>query len=512
MKHGSYAREKVINRMNRVIFKALLMMTGFGLIIQSACIPLDQTSLPLPDAVEEAPAPPTPDSPLPTALPTRDPFPPGTLVEYIAQTGDTLPALAKHFNTTEAEIRKANPIIPADATTMPTGFPMQIPIYYQPQWGTPHQILPDSLFINGPAQQDFNAIEFVESQPGWLKDFKVAQVDGQLQGGQIVNHIAVHYSLSPRLILAILEYQLGALSSPNIPESIDRYSLGYRNNNYIGLLRQLTWAANILNNGYYGWRTGRLDTFNHPDGLTERPDPWQNAGTVALQYYFSKIYPNDAYQYAVSGEGVHKTYATLFGDPWASVSPHIEGSLRQPDFGLPFLAGKIWAFTGGPHTAWGNGDPMSALDFAPPSVVGGCSAAEDPAVAVADGVVVRTGDALVILDTDGDGDERTGWVILYLHLTNESLPKMGDLFKKGDPIGMPSCEGGSATGTHVHIARKYNGEWIPAGGALAFNLEGWVAGEGESAYDGTLTKLGRTVRACVCSDNESQLQAATIQQ
>ena len=41
-------------------------------------------------------------------------------------------------------------------------------------------------------------------------------------------------------------------------------------------------------------------------------------------------------------------------------------------------------------------------------------------------------------------------------------------------------EGGHVTGTHVHIARKYNGEWIPADG-LAFNLEGWVAHDGGSS-------------------------------
>ncbi|HBA92316.1 MAG TPA: hypothetical protein DCZ08_11435 [Anaerolineaceae bacterium] len=82
---------------------------------------------------------------------------------------------------------------------------------------------------------------------------------------------------------------------------------------------------------------------------------------------------------------------------------------------------------------------------------------------------------------------------------------------KGDPIGMPSCEGGRATGSHVHIARKYNGEWILAEGPLAFNLEGWVAKNGEAAYDGTLTKLGHSIRACVCSDRNSQIQASQQQ-
>ena len=74
-------------------------------------------------------------------------------MDYIAQTGDTLPALAYRFNTTEREIREANPNIPAEVTTMPPGMPMKIPIYYEPFWGSPYEILPDSLFVNGPAQR-----------------------------------------------------------------------------------------------------------------------------------------------------------------------------------------------------------------------------------------------------------------------------------------------------------------------------------------------------------------------
>ena len=71
-----------------------------------------------------------------------------------------------------------------------------------------------------------------------------------------------------------------------------------------------------------------------------------------------------------------------------------------------------------------------------------------------------------------------------------------------------SCEGGEATGTHVHIARKYNGEWIAAEGALAFNLEGWLAQNGEAPYLGSLTRLGKTIRACECSDAAAQIQSA----
>jgi LasA protease len=42
--------------------------------------------------------------------------------------GDTLPALAAHFNTSVEKIRAANPEIPPIVTTLPPGMPMKIPI------------------------------------------------------------------------------------------------------------------------------------------------------------------------------------------------------------------------------------------------------------------------------------------------------------------------------------------------------------------------------------------------
>jgi hypothetical protein len=137
----------------------------------------------------------------------------------------------------------------------------------------------------------------------------------------------------------------------------------------------------------------------------------------------------------------------------------------------------------------------------------GCVETEEWATAVADGVIARSEPALVILDLDGDGDERTGWVIYYFHIGSKNRAQTGMVLKRGDPIGHPSCEGGTATGTHIHIARLYNGEWIPADGTLAFNLEGWVAKNGASPYLGTLTRNSRVVRACTCSDQGSQIEA-----
>jgi LasA protease len=383
---------------------------------------------------------------------------------------------------------------------------MKIPIYYQALWGTSYQIIPDSLFIDGPAEVGFDTSAFVASHNGWLKNYSDYVADQQRSGAEIVDYVATNYSVSPRLLLALLEYQLGALSQPVPPENLADYPLGEVSASTRTLYRQLAWAANILNNGYYQWRAGDLKEIDLPGGLMERPDPWQNAATVALHFYASLHMSFEEYTKAVSADGFAATFRALYGDPWAT-PPHIPGSLRQPSLRLPFEPGKIWAFTGGPHNPWGENAPFAALDFAPPSVVGGCADTEEFATAVADGIIVRTGPGISVLDLDGDHDERTGWVIFYLHLAAKDMLPVGSQVTAGQPIGHPSCEGGHATGTHVHIARKYNGEWVLADGLLAFNLEGWVTRKGAQAYMGSLIRQGRTVTACVCSDQSSQLQA-----
>jgi hypothetical protein len=481
---------------------ASLLALAVGL---SACAPAAPLQPVEPVPTHPAPAPTA--IVLPAPLPTRPTYRPGELVDYIAQDGDSVPALAARFNTTVEEIMAANPIIPTDATTMPPGFPMKIPIYYRALWGTPFQMLPDHAFVDGPTLAGFNTTAFVLAREGWLKDYRAYVGDAWRTGPQIVDYVATNFSISPRLLLALLEYQGGAVSLPEPP--VSSYILGHRQTYYESVYLQLVWAANTLNNAYYSWRAGTLLEFDLPDDTLFRPDPWQNAASAALQYYFSRVYFGDQFALAIGPTGLLQTYTNLFGDPWAVKFTLIPGSLRQPDLALPFPIGRVWSYTGGPHTGWGTGQPLVAVDFAPPSEHSGCFKVDEEqiATAMADGLVVRSNVDGLVLDLDKDGDERTGWVIFYLHLAAEGRAPVGRELHRGDPIGYPSCEGGRVTGTHVHVARKYNGEWILADGPLAFSMDGWTTHNGAAAYKGTLARGSLIVTACECSDAGSTLRA-----
>jgi LasA protease len=485
---------------NKVIVTFTVTITLFSLLL-SSCAPPQSNSV-----IENMITPLAP-TPIPAPTSERPQYSPGELVDYTAQDGDTLPALAARFNTTVEEIKQANPIIPADATTMPMGFPMKIPIYYLPLWGTTYKSIPDHAFVNGPSQIGFNTSAFVAGTSGWWKDYRSYAGGKMRTGAEIVDYVATNYSISPRLLLALLEYQVGALTQPEPPAA--KYLLGFRRSFYTTPYLQLVIAANTLNNGYYGWRAGDLTEFELPDEIILRPDPWQNAASVSIQYYFSRLQFGTQYYASIGPEGLARTYQTLFGDPWLNPPILIPGSLTQPALRFPFHNDFIWAYTGGPHTGWGSGKPFAAIDFAPASDTSGCfTASQDQfATAMADALVVRSNIDGIILDLDKDGDERTGWVLFYLHIATNGRVPVGREVQAGEKIGYPSCEGGSSTGTHVHIARKYNGEWIAAGGPLAFNLEGWVAESGTRAYEGTLRRGPLTIIACVCSNAASQVRS-----
>lgn len=435
----------------------------------------------------------------PTPLPVRTPHPPGELLAYEAQQGDTLPAVAAHFHSSLRELRAANPDLPDGITTLPPGYPLRVPAYYLPLGGSPFHILPDSEVINGPGAVGFDTQAEIRAHPGFLAGMSDYANSRQRPAWEIVDIVAREYSIHPRLLLTLLENGSGALSRPEPADEATMYPMGQPNQRYRGLYRQLLWAAEQLNNGYYGWRSGTLTELELADGRLVRLDPWLNAGTAALHSLLSVMYSQADFDRQTGPEGLQQTYRSLWGDPFERQVTFIPGNLQQAELALPFVPNRVWDFSGGPHDTWGTALPLGALDFAPPAMEGGCALSGEWIAAPAAGTIVRSEVATVVLDLGDDGDERTGWALLFFHVGTEGRVAAGTALELGGQIGHPSCEGGRSTGTHFHIARKYNGEWMPAGGPLPFVLDGWVAAFGERPYEGTLTKGSKVISASTTS-------------
>jgi murein DD-endopeptidase MepM/ murein hydrolase activator NlpD len=211
---------------------------------------------------------------------------------------------------------------------------------------------------------------------------------------------------------------------------------------------------------------------------------------------FAALYDRNQWERAVSEQGMYQVFFDLFGYPFDyAIEPLIPADLVQPVMQLPFKPGDVWAYTGGPHGGWGSGSAWAGLDFAPPGGALGCVQSNTWVTAVADGLIVRSGRGAVVQDLDSDGQEGSGWTVLYMHVESRDRVQEGAYVRAGERIGHPSCEGGVSSGTHVHLARRYNGEWIPADQAMAFDLDGWTSQGTGIEYDGYLVKNGETVEA-----------------
>jgi LasA protease len=441
---------------------------------------------------------------------TDVPTPPAVPVDsapllYYTQAGDTLPVIAIRFGVGIADIKSPNGAIPTTGLLTPNTL-LVIP-HMLVNTTSPTKIIPDSELVYSPSAIDFDVEAYVNNAGGYLSKYKEWLGSTEwTTGAEIVHRIAIENSINPRLLLALIEYQSGWVNgNPSNPKQED-YPLGKVDLSLKGLYLQLAWAVNQLSVGYYGWREGWVTEIQFSDGVSARLAPDLNSGTVALQYYFAQINDTPAWLGALdTNNGIPALYNRMFGNPWIramEVEPLYPPNLSQPELILPFLVGQLWSYTGGPHGAWERDGARAAVDFAPGSTESGCVDSNAWVVAAAPGLVVRAGNGVVVVDLDGDGQEQTGWVILYLHVNDQAV-KVGDWVETADYLGHPSCEGGIATGTHVHIARKYNGEWISADGPLPMVLSGWTVHAGSVPYEGTMTKGSDTITASVYGAHES---------
>jgi LasA protease len=451
----------------------------------------------------------TPSRPEPISSPTIPPTPTlgargrGDNILYETQPGDTLRNLAIRFGVVIEDIRSTTVDLPEESKLIDPGLVLIIPDQLD-LTGPDERWIPDSEFAFSPHAAEFDTAAFIESKGGYLTSYQEYLSGRMMSGAEVITRSALVHSINPRLLLALLEYYTGWVTEPTQPVGDQAYyPFGVKDLNYRGLYRQLTWLSNELGKGYYGWRDGSLLELTLADGSQFRIAPTLNAGTVALQYVFADRGTEETWLNDLSSDGFIKTYKDLFGDPWEYFHPLYEPGLEQPELILPFLPGSVWAFTGGPHGAWEREAAWAALDFAPSAAEPGCAPSEEWLVAAAPGLVLRSENGLVVMDLDGDGLEQTGWILLYLHVATKERVEAGVFLEQGDLIGHPSCEGGIATGTHVHLVRKYNGEWVLADGPLPFELSGWVAHAGSLPYQGALTKGDQTILACTCATKET---------
>ena len=468
--------------------------------------PLPPSATPIPSSTITPSMTPTVTN-TPWAKPTSGPTPTYVPGWYQVQSGDTPYGIAIKYDMSLEQFVEINQLNEnlrldvADIVAVWKPVRKQLPQSY---------LIHDSEVVYSPAYREWDTQKFVEEQDGFLAEYseliKLEQEKEaeEISGAEMIDMMATKYHIGPRVLLGTMEMISGWVSKKR-PQT--KYAFGLRDPGRAKLSQQMAWAAEELLHGYYVQLEGRGDWVVPRNGITTRLYPGTNAGSAAIIYLLARVIkPASDLPLILEEERFQKTYQRLFGEIDGGPVMPLDG--KQPYFAMPFADGERWSFSGGPHggyfdyySAW------AALDFAPP-LKNRCRLAPNPVYAISSGLVVSSDKGETWIDIDEDGDIHTGWSLLYMHLGTEGRIQKGERVQTGDQLGYPSCEGGFSSASHVHIARMYNGQWMPADRPIPFQIGDWIAeARLNNSYKGFLlnTVTGYRLESCFCRIEEMNI-------
>jgi len=138
--------------------------------------------------------------------PTDTPDPQDALILYYVQSGDTLQALATRFGVSVSDITSPKDL-PQSGFIDP-GILLFIPRRITEPTTPGEHILPDAELIFSASSAEFNSSQFIANAGGYLSTFRQwVNSTGWMTGAQAVERASYENSISPRILLALLEYK-----------------------------------------------------------------------------------------------------------------------------------------------------------------------------------------------------------------------------------------------------------------------------------------------------------------
>lgn len=311
-----------------------------------------------------------------------------------------------------------------------------------------------------------------------IEAFLLARAPHLLPQAEAISHWAGYTSISPKVLLALMEQQSGAISKGGSAKAATQRPFGNLTRES-GFADQVHDVAHQLANHMYA------DTKS--SGTSEFGA--SKAASHPLQALFEAHADGNSLNAnaapALAMQEFAQTYQRLFGKSFTLAAPTLainNPALAGPANGVlqfPFPVGASW-HVGGAHTNTGSGNyPMSSLDMSQ----GGGWGSNQSNVWVsssASGSFKRHSSCFAEIVHAG------GWSTTYYHLMNIQY-NTGATVNKGVRLANPAntqaqalCNGGSSTGPHEHFSLKNNGSWYHLNGVY---LSGWQITATGTSYD-----------------------------
>ncbi len=291
---------------------------------------------------------------------------------------------------------------------------------------------------------------------------------------ETLSHWSAYASISPKIVLSLVEMQSKMISDPTKLESTvsdpddSKRPLGALIAK-AGFSDQLRDGLSQLAGSFYAYPTNTDDLpLRGRDAgaataalieLLGSPDALARLLTV-----YSDLFPN----------------APDLSQPTPGARFHDKATAPAPNFlQLPYGIGLSWIFNGS-HTFIGNNQgPPSSLDFSRNWPGWGANTSNDWVVAAHGGTVIIHSSCFA--EVIGAG----GWSTSYYHLDNIAVGN-GQTVQGNQRVAnyannqaQALCGGGSSTGPHIHFSLRRNGEFTSLAGV---SLSGFVVHPGNFDY------------------------------
>lgn len=322
----------------------------------------------------------------------------------------------------------------------------------------------------------------LDAQPGPLKSVLITVGDRNQGVAEVVVGQAYLYSLNPKLLLALLEFQQSLLTNPAPDINTIDWAMKFQGEDekWRGLYGQIRWAGRELRRGVRDFPY--VTELQYKDENVKGPiPPGLNAASYAVVRVLARTMTPEELQRVLDDGSFVALYSRLFEDPrqtLAALPPPAQPFLRSPlpkptyitsffDHDLPFLSpnGSLVSWWGRRETEVSY-DGHDAWDYGlrPP----------DPILAAAAGTVVWAGNS-----DDGCGipargvvlDHGNGYRTLYWHLS-EITAQLGQTVNAGDQLGIVGATG-CVTGPHLHFQTQYLGRNTDPYGWCSTNEDPW---------------------------------------
>lgn len=293
-----------------------------------------------------------------------------------------------------------------------------------------------------------------------------------------ISHYAGYSSISPKVLIALMESETEIVSRYNTANKIER-PFGDLSQK-IGFKEQLEDISSRLAKEFY--RGHSYDETGNNEKQTSDEDALR-AVMALLEEVMNISRQRGSKGDSTPAKRVGKTYRKLFGSEKKEQSAAQIQSATISDlsnyFQLPFPVGESWR-NGGSHTNNGSGTyPQSSLDFNAGGYWGD-NLSHIWVSSSAPGTIKNHSSCFSEIIHDD------GWSTTYYHIENTQYAtgaRVGRNVRVANYANDKSqalCNGGQSTGPHLHFSMKRNGQFYHLNG---MKFSGYEVRTGRNSYD-----------------------------